>query len=130
MGSGHQGTFQGGRPVSRVFNIIKEHNWFVGEDKTLQFTVYQADDVTIQNISGWTTVFELSQEPNTAPLFSIAGVIVSAPNGLVDIAVPGTSTSGRTPGTFYYSFRRTNAGYGAILSHGKVILQRAAQTLP
>ena len=114
--------------MSRVHDIIRDDFWFVGEDKVLRFTVYQDDEIALENISGWTTSFQMSNELLAAPFFTAAGVNIDPLNGVSEVTVPGADTLTNGPGLVYYSFRRTNSGSASVLVHGTIVLQRAAQS--
>ena len=114
--------------MSRVHDIIRDDFWFVGEDKILRFTVYKDDEITLENISGWTTSFQMSNELLAEPFFIAAGINVDPVNGVCEVTVPGADTLDNGPGLVYYSLRRTNVGSSSVLVHGTIVLQRAAQT--
>lgn len=39
--------------------IAASENWFIGEDRTFVFDIYQENDTTAQVMTGWTLKFEL-----------------------------------------------------------------------
>lgn len=106
-------------------------SWFVGEDKTLRFTVYQADDTTIQNITGWTLEWEVRQRPaSSTPLLTKttgSGITLTDPtNGVCDVALTATDTTTLGSGEYVHALRRTNSGASTVLTYGDATARDSA----
>ena len=112
-------------------NIEKSDHWFLGEDKTLAFTIYQADGSTPQNITGWALIFVLRRQPATADPALISkttgsGITLTTPaSGLCEVSIEDTDTEGLSEGKYFYSLKRTDAGEETILTYGYAYLRRA-----
>lgn len=109
--------------------ITLSDTWFRGEDKTLEFTVFQKDGVTVQNIAGWTLEYELCQLDGTAIFTKTTGgstiVITDAVNGVLQVLVLDTDTDALTKTKFKHELRRTDDGFEATLVHGTVRIDEA-----
>jgi hypothetical protein len=104
---------------------------FVGEPKTLQFTIFQADGVTPQNTAGYSFewVLRASKWSALAIVTKVDGNGISHVNdaaGRIDVAILRADTLGVVSGTYYHSLRRTNAGSESILSFGEFVLSEPA----
>lgn len=112
-------------------NIEKSDHWFLGEDKTLSFTIYQSDGSTAQNITGWSLIFVLRRLPASADPALISkttgsGITLTTPaSGLCEVEITDTDTEGLNEGKYYYSLKRTDAGQETILTYGYTYLRRA-----
>jgi len=110
-------------------NITKTDAWFRSEDKTLEFTVFQADGVTAENISGWALEYQLCNLDNSAIFSKTTGaaeiVITDGPNGVCQVTIVDTDTDALTKTKFKHELGRTDAGFEATLVHGTVQIQRA-----
>jgi len=116
--------------MSVEVNFVKDDNWFRGEDKTLEFTVFQPDGTTPQNITGWTLAFtfcdlqEVTKFTKTTP--SASGITITNPTGgVLEVFIPDTDTELLDAGKFKHELRRTDPGLEATLAHGGVLLQKA-----
>jgi hypothetical protein len=107
--------------MSANVDFLASAGYFAGEDKTIFFTI-KDESAVLMNITGWTIRFKLSQTLSGNALFTINGVIVDAPNGVVKIDVPAANTEALTPGDYYYVVRRTDSGSAAELAYGKMTL--------
>jgi hypothetical protein len=101
-------------------------NWSfcIGEDKLYQVTVYQADGVTPQNVSGWTTTLFVTAygDPNTT-YFSAGGTPQGGGGtGVIQYSVPGNLTSGMKPDQYEYYIKRIDSGNDAIVTRGLLTL--------
>ena len=106
-------------------------SWFVGEDKTLRFTVYQADGETVQNITGWTLEWAVRRflGSTDALLTKTTGSgisITDGPNGICEVSLARTDTDTLGRGGFYHALRRTNSGASTVLTFGEAVADIAA----
>lgn len=111
-------------------NIQLSDFWFRGEDKTIEFTVFQADGTTAQDITGWALQFELCDlaDPPVSQFIktTVSGIVITdAANGVLEVTILDTDTDPLAPGKFQYELRRTDAGLEAVLAHGTAQIQRA-----
>ncbi len=109
--------------MSKASPITDLDGWFVGEDKTLQWVVYTDDDTTIQAVTGWTGTFKLGDSPGDVGFYSEATVVADGPGGVLQVDSAAADTSALTPGTYWYTLSRTNAGFNAVLAEGPVTLK-------
>lgn len=106
---------------------IKEtDNWFKGEDKQFIFTVYQSDDVTLQDLSGWTLQWDLRQVPESSvSILSKTPAIDADPaTGICTVTIAAADTVSLAPGTYFHTLWRINSGSRSVLSHGNALLQQ------
>lgn len=114
-------------------DIDADYQWHTGEDKTVNFTIYQngsADiDVdrgtaSVQDITGWTTSFSgySSWSQDGTALFTVAGTVTNGTAGSAAATIPRGTTSTMTPGNYYYEFSRTDSGSYSVLSYGVLTL--------
>lgn len=109
-------------------DIPRTSYWFRTETKVLEFTIYQADGVTPENITGYSITFEFCQNDYTTVYSKTVGsgiVLTDAVNGVLQVTVDPADTSALTPGVYRYALKRTDAGSEAVLAHGTVLLQRS-----
>ena len=111
--------------------ITADEHFFLGEDKILTFTIFQADGVTRQNITGWELWFMLKErlsDADTAALVtkkttdvSNGITITSGAQGEGEIAFADTDTDQavtalKAKTVYPYSLKRLNAGVETILT--------------
>jgi len=114
--------------------ISRAHRWFTGEDKTLKFPVYQGDDVTPQDVTGWGLTWILRRKDADAdPALlvktpTITGTYNATPalnTQRVEVSIVDTDTENFAAGTYRYSLKRTDDGSETILAYGDAVLQQA-----
>lgn len=95
---------------------------FVGEDKVFQYTIYQSDGVTPQDITGWTLSWTLAASSSGAALITVAGVITNAAGGVLTVTVPDTpsGTDALSDGMYWHELKRTDAGSETVLAWGTI----------
>jgi hypothetical protein len=103
--------------MSTLSNITASDGWFIGEDKSLVFTIYDANGAA-QDITGWTISWKLSATLSGAATLTKTASLTTPASGICTVAVAAGDTSGMTPGTYYYTLRRTNSGSAAELAYG------------
>ncbi|MGK2965508.1 MAG: hypothetical protein ACSLFM_07865 [Tepidiformaceae bacterium] len=109
--------------------VTLDDEWFSGTDKTLEFTVVDADSVAV-NITGWALQWVLTlKDSRTVMLTKTVGsgiTITSGAAGILQVAVADTDTNdfatGRTA-LYDYELRRTDAGNEDVLAYGTVVLR-------
>lgn len=114
-------------------NIGTDDDFFTGEDKSLVFTVTQADGTTPQNITGWALSWMLKRnagDADAAALITkstVAGSIaLTTPlSGVCTVTVEDTDTDALSPGTYRHELKRTTAGVETVLSYGSCVLKQA-----
>lgn len=111
-------------PISTTYNL------FIGEDRTLRFTVVDANDAAV-DISGYALEWVMREKPAsaTADITKATGsgiTITDGPNGLCEVAITDADTLALLPGTYFHTLRRTDDDSETVLSFGDVILRYAA----
>lgn len=109
--------------------ITSTHNWFVGEDKILQWTIYQTTALSSpQNLAGYTMQFLLARHYEDTPLLTKSVTIVTSTAGTCRATIADTDTSTMAPKTYVYSLWRTNDGSEQVLAFGQAVLKEAVST--
>jgi hypothetical protein len=116
--------------VAEYAPILEEHNWFIGETKTFEFTI-RDEDKNLANIAGWTLLWALRvDEGEETPLISKTtgdGItITDGPNGICQVKVDATDTVALGEGDFAHALMRTDTDAETILSFGEAALRFAA----
>jgi hypothetical protein len=117
--------------MANEVHIEDSDHWFVGEDKILEFTVYQSDGITPQNITGWTLEWVLRKAASaiaaTLSKTTAAGItITNALAGICQVAITDDDTVALAPGTYFHTLRRTDSGSETVLAFGTCVLKHAA----
>jgi hypothetical protein len=106
-------------------NILATDGWFIGEHKTLRFTVVDAAGAAV-NITGWLIDFKISATNSGPRIFTKSvgsGITLTTPaSGILDVTINTADTSGLAPGVYYYALRRTTASNETELSYGTAVL--------
>ena len=117
--------------MARRRNIDADDHLFVGEDKSLMFTIVTAAGAT-QDITGWTLSWML--KANLTDLDASAsltkttssGITLTTPtSGICTVSIADTDTDSLAAGLYYHELKRTTAGSETILSYGTCLLQRS-----
>ncbi len=113
-------------------DIDDSDDFYTGEDKTLTFTIYQADGVTAQNITGWSLSYTWKRNMGDADSAAVlvkttsAGIALTTPaSGICTVTVADTDTDAMTAHTYWHELKRTDAGSETVLTTGTVVLQQA-----
>ncbi len=105
--------------------ILATENWFIGDDRVVKFVVKDPAGVVI-DITGWSLAWYLKTTAGGKILITHttgSGVtITDATNGLCEVAVADTDTSGLDVGGHYHVLKRTNAGVATTLAYGEAVL--------
>lgn len=114
-----------------VFDIDEKDNLFIGEDKELVIPVYQSDNRTIQDITGWALSWKLKASLDDADGSALltkttsAGITLTDPTaGECTITIADTDTDALSPGKHYHELKRTDAGSETVLCYGRCVLRR------
>lgn len=116
-------------------NITSDHEWFTNTDHILEFTIYQEDGVTVQNITGWDFSWFLkrgSKDLDAAALLAKTSTgspadiaIVNGPAGRVDVVVADVDTLNIRGGDYFHELKRTEAAQETVLSYGSAKLKQS-----
>lgn len=117
--------------MARESPIRKSDNWFIGEDKVLQFTIDDGGDPPLAvDITTFTLTFTLRSCLNFPPdapdltKTSPAGITIhDGPNGIARVLIDDVDTDAFEPGRYFYELKRTNAGFEQVLAFGEAILR-------
>jgi hypothetical protein len=126
--------------MSRYAPITASAFFFLGEDKTLAFTVYDPDatedeikaqTAAPQDITGWTLEFTVRRDPESFVITFTKTtdddvVIIDGGLGQVDVYIHATDTVTLSEGVYYYTLRRSDTGFHNDLAHGELVLQLGA----
>ena len=115
--------------MSREAPVID--GWFVGEDQTFRFTIYQADGVTPQNISGWSLEWVLRVRASSSSAIltktTSSGIVITDESaGKCEVSVTRTESNLLVPGKYFHTLRRSDTNFSTVLSHGDAVLRYAA----
>ena len=112
-------------------NITAAWHWFLGEDKDLEFVIYQEDGVTVQDITGWALEWVLRVEDDDTGAAVISkttssGIALTTPtSGVATVTIADTDTADLTVGTYRHALKRTDDGAETILAWGDCVLRQA-----
>lgn len=100
-------------------HITSDSEFFLGEDKTLTFTV------TGQNITGWSLSWMLKRKASdTDALAKITkttadGIALTTPlSGICTVSVADTDTDSLRADIYWHELKRTDAGFETVLTYG------------
>lgn len=111
-------------------DISQRDDWYLGEDKALQFVIWTDKGKTArQDITGWTFTYDFYANGEEA--FSATSgdgiTITDAAEGELTVAVAAEDTAALTDlSNLHHVLRRSDAGNEAVLSIGDVILNDPA----
>ena len=112
--------------------ITKEANWFIGEKKTFQYTVRNADG-TAANLSTWDLEWTLRPAAESGTIYihktsQAGGINKSDPaNGICIVTVdPDDYDLVAGAGTFDQALKRTDGDNDQTLAFGEAVLQASA----
>lgn len=109
--------------------VKNSDNFFIGEDRVLEFTIVDASDVAV-NISGWSLEWVLRRDPSssaaTLTKTTVSGItITNGAGGVCQVAIADTDTIDMEPGGYHHTLRRADAGFETVLAFGPFDLQQA-----
>jgi hypothetical protein len=113
--------------MSTRADVTAAMGFFAGEDKSLIFTIRDADGGTM-NITGWTIQFRFAASLGGTPLFTRPASLTTPSSGICTVLIPSTDTVDLDvppdpDKSFWYDLRRTDVGSRAELAYGTVDLQ-------
>ncbi len=109
-------------------------SYFTGEDKSLVFTIYQANGTTAQNITGWALSWMVKRNATDADGAALVtkttaggGVVLTTPaSGICTVTVEDSDIATIVGGNAYaHELKRTDAGAETVLSYGSFVLTQA-----
>jgi hypothetical protein len=111
--------------------IMAYSQYFTGEDKTLAFTIYASDGVTLQTITGWSLSWMLKADPEDEDSEALITKVTPT-----EVAITGASTLTVTLADddiedldadtkYHHELKRTDAGLETVLSYGPFQLKQA-----
>lgn len=113
-------------------DIESTDDLYAGEDKTVSVSIYQADETTAQNITGWALSYRWKRSLDDADADAVLtkttadGItITNGAGGLCEIAIADTDTDAIAAGPYFHELKRTDAGSETILTTGTVYLRRS-----
>lgn len=126
--------------MSRYAPITASAFFFIGEDKTLAFTVYDptateaeitAGTATPQDITGWRLEFVVRRDPESVSITFTKTtdddvVIIDGGLGQADVYIHASDTADLTPGVYFYTLRRADTDHHNDLAHGEFVMQLGA----
>ena len=103
---------------------------YLGEDKALIYTVYQNDETTVQDITGFALSWLLKRDPDDAGALITkttgSGINLTTPaSGICTVTVLDTDTDGLDAGDYWHELKRTDANSETILSQRRIRLRRS-----
>lgn len=114
--------------MSTLSTITNNLSMMVGEDRIFQDTIYQADGVTVQNISGWSVSFSVFRYDNPTTVFFTkttagGGVVLTSPlTGVLQVTVTAADTASMYPNQYEFVVQRTDTGNVLNLTRGVLSL--------
>jgi hypothetical protein len=115
-------------------SIGTSSNFFLGEDKALSFTVYQADGTTAQDITGYALAWMLKKKATdsdaTAKITktTVSGIALTTPlSGICTVTLTDTDTATLNAGVYRHELKRTDDGSETVLSFGTCVLRQGVQ---
>lgn len=108
--------------------------YFTGEDKRILFTIYQADETTPQDISGWVLSWMVKRRKTDADDDAIitkttsgGGIALTTPvSGVCTVTLTDTDIESiRGEYLYFHELKRTDAGFETVLSYGQFMLNQA-----
>ena len=123
--------------MARQQQIGDSEDWFLGEDKTLEFEIYNASG-TIQDVTGWSLAWyvrtmgdsdkKILTKATGGSGVTITGSYNSDPDTntqRVGVAVADTDIENFQPGKYQHALWRTDAGNETVLSYGTLTWKKA-----
>ena len=100
--------------------------WYIGEDVSIPDTIYQADGITPENITGWSVSFIVHAIGSSTPLITKtvgAGIVLTTPlSGLLTVTIAAADSATLAANQYCFKVVRTDAGADAILTTGFLTL--------
>jgi hypothetical protein len=117
--------------VSGESPITFADGWFVGEDQSLRWTIYDRDPATetspstAKDITGWTIQFKMSLTEGGASVLtkSASQPYPESASGITTVSTLAADTAGLTAATYHYTLSRTDSGFNQVLAWGTAVLR-------
>lgn len=114
-------------------DITGADRFFTNADKLIKFTIYQADGVTPQNITGWALSWMLKRrltDPDANALVTkttgAGSITLTTPlTGNCELIVTDENTAAVEAGFYVHELKRTDAGAETPLCEGKARLRQS-----
>ena len=120
--------------------ITSEHQLFTGTDKGLEFSIFQKDTVTPQNITGWSLSWVLKRSlsdtdaaakitKTTASGIVITGTYSTNPavnTQVARVTLSDDETLVLAARLYQHELKRMDAGFEEVLAFGSVFLKQGA----
>lgn len=96
---------------------------FQGEDVELDVIIYEEDDATPQNITGWTIEFvgrpTWSTTPSVTESTTAGTIVITNPTqGEITITISMEDSVNMTAADYLFIIKRTDSGSNAVLTSG------------
>lgn len=100
-----------------------------GEDKTVVFTIYQADSSEPENVTGWTIQFlsSVEDEDGETQVITKTANLDTPASGIVSVDLDSSDTADIVPSEYRYTLRRTGAGVKTVLAEDTMKLRVAPE---
>lgn len=113
--------------------ITIDHEWFIGEKKTFEFTIRNGDG-SIPDITNWDLEWVCRPHAESTTVFlrkvsTVGGEInkTDAQNGVCQVLIgPGDYSGFVSAGEYDHALRRTDGDSDAVLAFGEAVLRAAA----
>lgn len=109
--------------ISELSPITQLDYFFVGEDQSFLWPIYDDDDITLINITTWTIQFKMSVGKGGTAVLTKSATLEDPQNGLCRVSFLAADTSALAARKYFYTLTRTNAGFVNVLAHGDAHLQ-------
>lgn len=114
-------------------DILASDRWFTNADYQINFQIFQDDEVTPQDISGWTfswVVKKRKTDVDASALLAKAsggdGIeITSAATGIGRVEIDAADTADLRGATYWHELKRTGTGVGTVNIQGLAVLQKS-----
>ena len=118
--------------TTRESNIVKADEWFTNTERVFEDTIFQADGVTPEDITGWLVTFLLMDISTLVEILTKSvgsGILLNdAPNGKLQITIDATDTIavlGADSPLYVFEIRRTDASDEAVVTYGSAVLRQS-----
>lgn len=124
--------------MAREQHIGESEKWYIGEDKTIAFEIYDSTEALIENVTGWAMgcyFYKIGADDplvltrtTGASTITITGSYNSDPatnTQRTNVLVVDTDTDNFQPGKYAYWLWRTDDGNETVLASGTVYLLHA-----
>lgn len=117
--------------------VTADDGWFTNSDHEFDFEVFQKNDVTRQDITGWPLLFLVKRHPKDQDAAAVITkstldspsdiAITDASQGEVTVSILRADTRALPAQTYYFELKRIQPGEYTPLSVGKAVLRQSLQ---